>query len=440
MKPVLAAFALIFTPLLVGGLFAISIFKENLIHTQPQPLEFQSQGIPKPPVLDPHRKKILLFLGDAGTEPLEFLSSYEILASIPEYQVLTVSRERRLLPLTGSLGILPDFDLSSAPEGQIWVFPGMIDEGLQIYATWMQQQIKTGKGPEFLVTFSEGGAIPALAGFLNEGEIATHTLSLKQLNKNFKNISWTDSKRWTKSKTNPPSYTSFGVANAIDFWSFYLRHAHLPFSIAAYLPRAIERAQDSHPISKMDLAQLFLRAGFDWWRQNIGLLVYNGVSELSLASVLDVFPRTMSARVVSIGEKRIFFSTAHGLKIVPNVDLLWAPKLDFLIVPSGITRLPASPTQEPALASWIRDRELLVRDATGFASDTSMEFSLEVLAKVEGHSIRSVVSRMLDYPSSQADKGSWDGFVWELILRALAVGVFGFLVTTFWMRWKSSVN
>src|SRR5262249_6169410 len=141
--------------------------------------------------------------------------------------------------------------------------------------------------------------------------------------------------------------TSGGVTASLDASLFALEKL-LGYDIAERTARSLgyawHREQDptglagdhvSRSLGALDFVELFLHGGFDWSRSRVGVLLYGGVSELSLAGSLDTFPRSLGVRTTTVGLTRKVFTSRGGMKLVPTESLGEAFGLDLFMVPSG---------------------------------------------------------------------------------------------------------
>lgn len=74
-------------------------------------------------------------------------------------------------------------------------------------------------------------------------------------------------------------------------------------------------------------------AGLFGRTSDAGVLLYDGVGELSLSSVIDTYPRSHAIELHPIGETRAPIRTRYGLTVLPRHDFTDAPVSDELFVP-----------------------------------------------------------------------------------------------------------
>ena len=81
---------------------------------------------------------------------------------------------------------------------------------------------------------------------------------------------------------------------------------------------------------------------FQWNKTEAGVLLYNGVEEMALASVYDIYSDSGTSKVHSITSTDAAVVTKHGLNLISRYAMSDAPKLDKMIVPGTKARTLAS--------------------------------------------------------------------------------------------------
>jgi putative intracellular protease/amidase len=117
--------------------------------------------------------------------------------------------------------------------------------------------------------------------------------------------------------------------------------AMLPLSPAG------ERAAPRAPAPPLD----------DLSRTNVAVLVFDGVQIIDFAGPYEVFGQA-GFHVFTVAAARGPLVTTMGQEIVPAYTLAGAPPFDVLVIPGGDVQ---SQIDNPAVISWIREREPSVR-------------------------------------------------------------------------------
>jgi hypothetical protein len=178
---------------------------------------------------------------------------------------------------------------------------------------------------------------------------------------------------------------------------------------------------------------------FHWDHPTNGVLLYDGVDELELASIFDTYAATYSTKLQSVSQTRQLITTKHGLQIVPRWDFKDVPTIARLIVPGSQARQLAT-VQVSAWESNRNDAQTVFLHADnpdGFAFDAP----LQDLAHQENIATAILDAKRLEYrPGTLLTEGSgWP--VW-LTIRPLLFGFASLAITIFiskrWHRRSST--
>jgi AraC family transcriptional regulator, transcriptional activator FtrA len=85
----------------------------------------------------------------------------------------------------------------------------------------------------------------------------------------------------------------------------------------------------------MFLTPLMANAAYQPGREEMGVLLYDGVSEMALAGLLDPYTSSMVARADVFAPERRPVTSRNGLVFVPRFDLTTVPSLDRVVLPGG---------------------------------------------------------------------------------------------------------
>jgi hypothetical protein len=167
---------------------------------------------------------------------------------------------------------------------------------------------------------------------------------------------------------------------------------------------------------------------FRWNRETVGVLLYDGLRELEVSSVLDTYPRAFGTSLRTLAPERTVIHTQHGLTLVPRNDFTTAPALDRLLVPGrGLAPEAASTLQARAaqhgglVAAPIHADDGYFYDAT-----------VRDIARRHGPAIAGQVANILEYPTSHLQLAGPAARL-ELLIRPLALGLLG-LGAVVWLR------
>ncbi|TGK11302.1 DJ-1/PfpI family protein [Leptospira stimsonii] len=257
------------------------------------------------------------------TELSDFVVPYGVLKRAQIADVFALGTNTGAMQMFPALEIeiqtsLSDFD-SSFPEGADFVIvPAVHDsENLQLIQ-WIQSQASKGA---VIVGICDGVWLVANSGILKGKRATGHWYSLNNLEKKFPDTKWIRNRHYVADKK---VITTTGVT------------ASIPISVA--LVEAIAGKKKAEEIAKefgvndwgtghqtsnfkfknehyWTAAKNFLSF---WSHETIGIKLFPGIDEVTLALVADSYARTYKTHVVSVsnGNKRI--QTRGGLTLIPG--------------------------------------------------------------------------------------------------------------------------
>jgi AraC family transcriptional regulator, transcriptional activator FtrA len=367
-----------------------------------------TQPLPARPAHDPNKLTAVLVAGTRGTEIIDFLPPYEILASSGAFNVYAVAPERRVLPFSTALHVLSglefiphysftEYDQAIGTSPDLIVIPalrGYDPSRDAAILTWVQHHA----GPRtILLTICAGAGILADTGLM-DGHAATATYHrLEGFKTRYPNVRWTRNTRYVEDAyvISSSSLTSGidatlhtvgrlvgrSVANEV---AEKLRYPHTHYlDDPTYEPPAV--------FALDGIAHAALRSR----PSTVGLVLFDGISEFALGSVVDTYGISL-ARLHSIGAAQGVVASKHGLALVPRWDRQSAPDLDRLLVAGDHSALAGLPELVPwAHQRYGRPVDLLQNQADGFVYDAALLY----LARTEGNAIAAAAASNLVYPA-----------------------------------------
>jgi transcriptional regulator GlxA family with amidase domain len=367
---------------------------------------------------DPRKPTAVVVLGSEGTNVADALPPFEVLARTQRFNLYTVAAERRPMPLTGGLDLVPDLSFAELDDlvpatPEVIVVPQITGErsGGPV-TTWVEQQHR--QGEPLLVSVCVGAEVLANAGLLDGRPATSHWLKLIGLRRDFPAVDWRADRRYVE---DGQLITSAGVLSGVDGALRVVERLVGPAGAERaasavhwphYSPGRPAAITPVRPAAG-DLVAL-LSAAYRWDRPTMGVLLTDGVTETELASALRPYtelsyitrPRTIS---LDGGPVR----TRHGLNVLPRADLKSAlPHIDSLVVPG------ATAAQRKHLPSDVKADYL--HDQPGYAFDGSLRH----IAKTEDAATARWVAKSLHYPLPELN-GSEPAWPWALVARPLLV-------------------
>jgi putative intracellular protease/amidase len=408
-------------------------------HVSPPPAV--DQPLPAPPAHDPAKRTALVVAGNAATESSDLLGPYEVLATSGAFNLYVVAPERRLTPLVpqphccGPLDLVPHYSFAEYDRA-IGVGPDLIVVPFIPYAdtadaavlTWLRER----PGNETVILSICGGAkMVADAGLFAGHRATSHATNLPILARTHPEVTWVRGVRYVDDGR---VISSAGVTSGVDATLHTLHRfrgraaaeetaARVGYAYTGYLDDATWQVPDDGILAQPGPfdAAVWPNA-FRWDRTQIGVVLYSGVREIELASIVDAYPRSTSADVHTLGLERTFVRTRHGLDLLPRFDLASAPTLDRVLLPGQLAADVAGPVERWA-ATHVEHGAERIHESGGYPYDVTFRD----LARQETRPVAASAARWLEYPVAPQ---AWEGRNWapELLLRAAGVGLLGVIV------------
>jgi AraC family transcriptional activator FtrA len=386
---------------------------------------------------DPTKPTVAIVLGNDRTEITDFLIPYELFSASEAYNVYAVAPERKLTTLSGGLEVMPDFSyveldalLGKSPEVvMIPAVPKVTNPNNQPVLTWIKQQSEKGS---FIFSICVGAEVFAATGLLDGRTATTHWQDIARIEQLYPAVNWVRGVRYVDGDT---YMTSAGITSGIDAVLHYIAkhngedvaHAvsqkiHYPSFTFVNNPQVEQYPPVS--VTPLDLMNIL----FHWDHPTDGVLLYDGVDELELASIFDTYAATYSTKLQSVSQTRQWITTRYGLKIVPRWDFKDVPTIARLIVPGSQARQLAT----VEVSAWESNGNvaqavfLHADNPDGFAFDAP----LQDLAHQENIATAILDGKRLEYrPGTLLNEGSgWP--IW-LTIRPLLLGLVSLAITVF---------
>jgi transcriptional regulator GlxA family with amidase domain len=369
-----------------------------------EPPSFEG-ALPALPVPDPNNKIAVVLSSAHGAEITDTLPPFEILADSGEFNVYSVAPERTVLPLiSGSnrattLDFLPHFSYAeyAAQVGRdpdLIVIPWMPGYTPERDAD-MLQWIRTHAGPQTTVlSICIGGTILADTGLL-DGRTATDNVgAMPDVMSRYPGTTWVPNVRWYDDGNMVESTT---LTSGIDA-TLHIVDRFAGRATALDVARQIGYVNTSFlddpswnwpkeqwptPQSLDDrFGSVLLTAAFRP-QQNVGVPLFDGVSEAGLAGLIDPQYVSLNLRTFAIAPERSVVRSRNGFHFVPRYDFGTMPALDRVLVPAG----PDGEARRQVVATWsAQNAHRPVEDIFQKvpAGESAYEATFEDLARTQG--------------------------------------------------------
>lgn len=389
-----------------GGIGAVGFITSQIdfwgsIRKDPVP---SLQGIEKAKY-EPQKPTVAVILGSETTEGSDFMIPYELFSRTGAYNVFAVAADREVKSLTGGLDVIPHYSfnemdqlLGKSPDIIAIPFMTIQDSSkFEPVREWILKHKET-----TLLSICAGAGNLAETGLLNGKSAASHWQTIDVLSKKYPEVHWIRDQRYVLSDKNIVS--SAGVSSGIDA-SLYVISQKLGE------PAAKKIAEEMHYPSYqfvqnpkiepfyIDLryATYVLNNAYQWNKEKVGTLLYNGMEEMALASVFDIYSDTGTTKVFSISSSAAPVVTKHGLNLVSRYTTSNAPQLDKIIV----TGTQAKSLAAEDVKNWgVKEVQFVQSDS---ADKFIYEAQLEDLARQEDVLTAKHAVKRLEYRANDIE-------------------------------------
>jgi transcriptional regulator GlxA family with amidase domain len=392
-----------------------------------------AEPLPAPPPHDPDKLTAIIVAGTTGAESIDVLVPYEMLAASGRFNVYTVAPERVPLPLfPGSptlqgTDFLPHYSLAELDaqvpaEPDVVVVPFVPSAGSQDNApllAWLRQRT----GPRTtLLTICGGSWVAAEAGLLDGRQATSHQNVLPLVQHTHPAVGWVDGRRWVQDGN---AVSSAGITAGFDATLRVLEQrlgpaAAVDVATRTGYPHRRFLDDPSYAVPAAGTAVRALNLAYRWRRTQLGVALYDGVGEIDVASIVDLYPRTHASTIQPVAAREGVVTTRHGLHLLARHGLDSDPPLDRIVVPGDVP-----PGVTAALAGWAGPRGVAVdhphREEPGrFPVDAVL---LDI-GRQETRAAAALVARGIEYPVevTALAGGRWPD---ALLLRPLLLALLG---------------
>lgn len=431
LRVVTVILALLLLPAAVGVVGGLSAARAQYA---PLPGAPTTGAVAAPRTHDPAKPTAAVVIGANGGEVSDVLAPFEVLAVTNAFNVYTVAPERRPLPLTGGLHLIPDLTfaeldarLGAPGAADVVVVPQMPDAGEPSTAPvtdWLRQQ---SAGGALMVSVCAGARVLASAGLLDGHDATSHWARINGLTRDYPDVNWV---RGTRYVDEGDVITTGGLLSNIDGtlrvverlvspdaarrtaaavgWRYYSPGGPASIPVLTFGPDAVLRP---------------LNAAYR--RTRLGVMLTDDVGEIELASVFDTYNgQSYASRTVAVAASDDVVSSRHGLQFVPTSDLHGVgDDLDRLVVPGAL----AARRQDPDLAAHARGEHDLTPEYVHAEPGFPYEPALRDLARTVDLPTARWAAKLLEYPVD--DLGlSGPAWPWPLTLLPLLLALTGLAV------------
>jgi transcriptional regulator GlxA family with amidase domain len=422
------AFAL--PPLLAGAVGGARELRAQQIEPPPA----LGQPLPDRPIHDPSKRTAVIVAGNAGTESSDLMGPYEALATSGRFNDYVTAPKRVLTPLyPGDLSIVPhygfaEYDATFSSPPDLLVVPYIPNAAITDPAvlTWIRDKAQAGST---VLSICVGAQVVADAGVLRGQTATTHHLRMSLVERTHPEVNWVRGVRYVDSGQ---FISAAGVTSGVDATLYTLgrmfgREVAEQTAQGMGYPHTRFLDDPTWTARGLNVAP-YIPSFYRWDRTDIGLVLYDGVRELEVSSVIDTYPRSFAASVRTLAPERTVIRSRHGLDLVPRSDFATAPAPDRVLVPGDAS----APEAVAAVQAWTAQHADRPVEAVHASGGYLYDVTFRDLSRHEANSVTIEAANQLEYPTRDLQL---DGPAWrlDLLVRPLALGLLG-LGAAVWLR------
>ncbi|WP_134686949.1 DJ-1/PfpI family protein [Brevibacillus migulae] len=277
----------------------------------------------KVPIHQPNKPTVAVVLGSPITEIFDFMVPYELFAMTDAYNVYAVAPNHEVTSLTGGLDIIPHYSfaemdrlLGKSPDLIVVPYMPMVDEmKYQPVRKWLKKHANTE-----ILSICSGAMNLADAGLLNGKSSTIHWRIVDQVKRNYPDTDWVRDRRYIQEGN---MMNSAGLTSGIDAVLRVISQ-HLGEPTAEKIANEInypsyhfvENAEVEPFYIDWTEAIYYLNLAFQFDKEKIGVLLYDGMEEGALASVFDTYAPLGTTKMFTLTNEDRTIVTKHNLNLI----------------------------------------------------------------------------------------------------------------------------
>jgi transcriptional regulator GlxA family with amidase domain len=409
--------AILLVPAVVG---VANVGSKLLAPLEPLQAPAYSGALPAPPTPDPNTKIAVVVSGPMGAEIGDALEAYEILARSGAFNVYSVAPARTILPLqpgsgrgaASSLDFVPHFSFAEY-DAQIGRAPDVIaipwfdtnytPERDAVVLDWIRGHFGSNTT---ILGICSGNMILADTGLVAGRTATSNTGTFDYVESHSPTTTWLHNVRYVDDgNIVTSSNLTAGIdatLHVVDRFAGRATALDVARQIGYTQTGALDDPRFQPPAFADYLVPIVINAGFEGPLQHLGVLVYDGVTELGLSGLVDPYVSSASARPFVLASERRIVRSRDGFQFLPRYDFSTVPTLDRVLVPAGENMT----AKQQAIAAWSavqperRAEDIYQNVGSG---ETAYDASLRDLARTHNAGVARAVGAGLFYTAAPQD-------------------------------------
>jgi AraC family transcriptional activator FtrA len=404
-----------------------------------------SGALPEPPPLDPSRKIAVVVSGPRGVEIGDAMEAYEVLARSDVYNVYTVAPERKPLSLNpgptlggSSIDFIPHFSFADY-DAQIGRAPDLIaipyfdpaytPDGDAETLDWIRTHFGS---TTTILGICSGNIILADTGLVAGRNATTNTGTFDRVQAASPTTNWLHNLRYVDDgNIVTASNLTSGIAGALHVVDREAGRAKA-LDVARQIGYTHTEVLDEPRFDPTDegLTLRLADAALSGPTERLGVLMYDGITELGLSGIVDPVLGSFSARTYGMAPEHRIVRTRNGLDLLPRYSFASVPSLDRVILAPGENDL-AKHEAEAAWSAMQPGRPAVDLYRTVGHGESAYDVSFRDLAQTRNRFLAQHMANVLFYPAdvaAQVPGAAWPVRETLALIGAMLVGaalVFG---------------
>jgi transcriptional regulator GlxA family with amidase domain len=383
-----------------------------------EPLESPtySGALPTPPALDPSKKIAVVVSGPRGVEIGDAMEAFEVLARSDLYNVYTVAPERKPLTLNpgpslggSSIDFVPHFSFAEY-DAQIGRAPDLIaipyfdpaytPEGDADTLDWIRTHFGSNTT---ILGICSGNIMLADTGLVAGRNATTNTGTFDRVQAASPTTNWLHNLRYVDDgNIVTASNLTSGIAGALHVVDREAGRVKA-LEVARQIGYTHTEVLDDPRFDPTDesLALRLTDAALSGRTQRLGVLMYDGMTELGLSGIVDPLLGSFAVRTYGMAPEQRIIRTRNGLDLLPRYSFQSVPTLDRVVLAPGENDL----ARHEAEAAWSafepgRAAEDLYR--TVGHGESAYDVSFRDLAQTQNRFLAQHMANVLFYPADMS--------------------------------------
>jgi putative intracellular protease/amidase len=309
----------ILKPLLIIAV-PLSLGIAGCMMTRPAPSPFMGT-LPASPTLEANKPTVAIVLGQANTEITDVIAPYVAFKTAAAFNVVLVSEERKPVTLSGDLEVIPhlsfaQLDAQLGRDPDVIVVPNIpnikANEALRL---WVQRH---GRGSSTVMSVCAGAAMFAATDLLNGQTATTHWGDILWIEPTYPKVRWLRGQRYVE---NGQFVSTAGILSGID-GSLHLiarmRGKALAEQVAKrlnYPTQYLEKPEMPQYDFGFQDAMFVLNFMSPFARPTLGVALFDGMDEMTLAAIYDVYAPWLARQLEGIAPAGVI-TTKLGIDLI----------------------------------------------------------------------------------------------------------------------------